>query len=338
MAACSAQSHRTVGTTSLSGCIPVPLSSDEIVCYEGRYEYWDADTELAWMVRDVSPRHEEPCSRLVALVNDIAKVRGTPISMYGSADLQERDAQDRRLIAVQADQLIYLRCPERPPRVIVVGAFPLPDVVFEVDLTTDVRERKLDLYESWGVAELWVEVPDAAMPSKRQRPGLTIHLLRDGRYMESGQSVAFPTWSAREIHDALNEPWTEPSAGEREGRAPRTTTMTMATVRRVGEAMGRLVGTGSENDPLLGAERLAGRREGEARGRAEGRREGHREGLLEERLTTLEGLLAARNIAVAGQLDDETDRIAAMPRDAMLKAALECTNLDDFLRRLCSEG
>ena len=324
MAASSAQSHRTVGKTSLSGCIPVPLSSDEIACYEGRYEYWDADTELAWMVRDVSPRHEEPRSRLVALVNDIAKVRGTPISMYGGADLQERDARGRRLIAVQADQLVYLHCPERPPRVIVVGAFPLPDVVFEVDLTTDVRERKLDLYESWGVPELWVEVPDAAMPSKRRQPGLTIHVLRDGRYMESAQSLAFPTWSAREIHDALNEPW--------------TSTMTMATVRRVGEAMGRLAGTGPENDPLLGAERLAGRREGEARGRAEGREEGHREGLLEERLSTLEGLLATRNIAVAGQLDDETDRIAAMPHEAMLKAALECTNLDDFRRRLCPEG
>ena len=324
MAASSAQSHRTVGATSLSGCTPVPLSSDEIACYEGRYEYWDADTQLAWMVRDVSPRHEEPCSRLVALVNDIAKVRGTPISMYGGADLQERDAQGRRLIAVQADQLVYLHCPERPPRVIVVGAFPLPDVVFEVDLTTDVRERKLDLYESWGVPELWVEVPDAAMPSKRQQPGLTIHVLRDGRYMESAQSLAFPTWSAREIHDALNEPW--------------TSTMTMATVRRVGEAMGRLVGTGPENDPLLGAERRAGRREGEARGRAEGRDEGHREGLLEERLATLEGLLATRNIVVAGQLDDETNRIAAMPREAMLKAALECANLDDFRRRLCSAG
>lgn len=214
---------------------------------------------------------------------------------------------------------VYLRCPEHPPRVIVVGAFPLPDVVFEVDLTTDVRERKLDLYEAWGVPELMVEVPDASMPSKRQRPGLTIQVLRDGRYRESAESMAFPTWSASEIHGALNEPW--------------TSTMTMATVRRVGEAMGRLVGTGPEDDPLLGAER----RQGEARGLEVGRRVGREEALLEERLATLEGLLAARNIPAEGRLHDEAERIAAMPREAMLKAGLECTDLDDFLRCLHSE-
>ena len=282
------------------------MSCDEIGCYEGRYEYWDADSELAWMLRDVSARHEEPRGRLVALVNNIGMIRGTPITMYGNADLQERDARGGRLRAAQADQLVYLACPEQPPQVIVVGAYPLPDVVFEVDLTTDVRERKLGLYESWGVPELWVEVPDADMPSKRQRPGLTIRVLSDGRYRESAESMAFPTLSAHEIHRALNEPW--------------TSTMTVATVRRVGEAMGRLVGTGPENDPFLGAERRAARREGQ----------------LRERLSTLEALLAARNIPVAGQLDAETARITAMPREAMLKAALDSTDVDDFLRRVRS--
>ena len=312
MAESSAQTLRPVGTTSLSGCHPVPMSDDELGCYEGRYEYWDADSELAWMVRDASPRHEEPCSRLVALVNNIGMVRGTPIVMYGNADLQERDARGRRLRAAQADQLVYLARPAHPPQVIVVGAYPLPDVVFEVDLTTDVRERKLGLYESWGVPELWVEVPEADMPSKRQRPGLTIRVLRDGRYREVAESRAFPTWCADEIHRALNEPW--------------TSTMTVAAVRRVGEAMGRLVGTGPENDPFLGAERIAALREG------------HRAGLLQERLSTLEGLFAARNIPVAGRLDAETERIAAMPRDALLKAALDSPDIDDFLRRVSETG
>ena len=331
MASPATQPSLSARPYSLSGCDPVPMSDDEIGCYEGRYEHWDADSELAWMVRDVSPRHEEPSSRLVALVNNIGMIRGRPVTMYGNADLQERDARGGRLRAVQADQLVYLARPETlscegraprappPPQVIVVGAFPLPDVVFEVDLTTDVRERKLGLYESWGVPELWVEVPDADMPSKRKRPGLTIHVLSDGRYRASRESVAFPTWSAREIHRALNEPW--------------TSTMTVATLRRVGEAMGRLVGAGPEDDPFLGAERLAARRAGEAKGLEAGRRAG----LLEERLSTLEALLAARNIPVAGRLDAETDRIASMPRDALLKAALESTDLDDFLRRVRSE-
>ena len=37
---------------------------------------------------------------------------------------------------------------------IVVNHFPLPDVVFETNVTNDVREHKLGLYESWGVLTL----------------------------------------------------------------------------------------------------------------------------------------------------------------------------------------
>ena len=50
---------------------------------------------------------------------------------------------------------------------IEVGTDALPDVVLEVDNTTDVRRGKLGLYESWGFREVWVEVPDepAAEPA-----------------------------------------------------------------------------------------------------------------------------------------------------------------------------
>lgn len=301
---------------TLSGCEPVPLSCDEIADFEGRYEYWEAATETAWVLRDVSPSHEHPSVRLVALVQDIAKIRGTPIAMYGTADLQERDARGARVRAAQADQLIYLETPRSLPRVFVVDAFPLPDVVFEVDLTTDIRDRKLDVYAAWGVPELWVEVPDARMPSKRKRAGLTINVLTDGVYKPSAASVAFPTWSYREIHAALNEPY--------------TSTTTVGTLRRVGGAMGRLVGTGPDNDPFLGAERNVSR----LAGRKEGREDGIREGLLRERLSIVTSLLAARNIEVAGELNDAAVRLAEMPRDAVLQAALESSDVDDFLRRL----
>ena len=263
---------------------------------------------LAWEVHDVSARHEEPCGRLVELVKDIGKMRGKPISMYGTADLQERKADGTRVQAARADQLIYLDRRAGPPEVIVVGDFPLPDVVFEVDLTTDIRDRKLEVYASWGIPELWVEVPDASMPSKRKRPGLTIHVLADGRYRQRPESDAFPTLSARELHRALNEPW--------------TSSFTVATVRRVGEAMGRLTGTGPDDDPFLGVERRMSRQAGQ------------REGQRRERLATVESLLAARNIPAADQLGDELDRIAALPHEAVIKAALECRDLRDFLRRL----
>ena len=320
MATAAEQASEPAATYALSGCRPLPMSSREIACYEGRYEYWDGATELAWEVRDVSARHEEPCGRLVELVKDIGKMRGRPISLYGTADLQERKRDGTRVQAARADQLIYLDCPAAPPQVIVVGDYPLPDVVFEVDLTTDVRDRKLAVYASWAVPELWVEVPDASMPSKRKRPGLTIHVLKDGEYRQRAESDAFPTLSAEEIHWALNEPW--------------TSSFTVATMRRVGEAMGALTGTGPDNDPFLGVERRTSLREGEVRGLERGRREG----LRQERLSTVQSLLAARGIRAADRLGgDELDRIAALPHEAVITAALECRDVCDFVRRLGAE-
>ena len=48
----------------------------------------------------------------------------------------------------------------------------------------------------------------------------------------------------------------------------------------------------------------------------------------------LEGLLGARGIDVTLGLRAEARRIAALPQDAVLRAALESTDLDDFLSRL----
>ena len=138
------------------------------------------------------------------------------------------------------------------------------------------------------------------MPSKRKRPGLTINILDDGEYKPYATSVAFPTWSCREIHAALNEPY--------------TSSTTVRTLRRVGEAMGRLVGTGPDDDLFLGAERNISR--------------------ASERLSMVESLLAARNIDIASALNDAADQVARVPRDAVVQAALECRNIDDFLRRL----
>ena len=289
------------------------MTSPHLIDYEGRYEYWEAG--VAWELREPSLKHEWPCSRLAELIGDIAKMRGAPIALLGTTGLQERDATGARRRAVQADELVCLDWRYGLPDVFVVGEHPLPDVVFEVDLTTDVRDRKLDVYAAWGIPELWVEVPDADMPSKRKRPGLTILLLDDDAFRESAESAAFPTLSAREIHAALNE--------------PRTSRATVETVRRVGGIMGRRSGTGPDDDPFLSVERQASRREGHRQGHYEGHREGHREG----RISMLEGLLRERGIDITPTLRAEADRIAALPQDRILRAALDSTDSDDFLRR-----
>ena len=90
-----------------------------------------------------------------------------------------------------------------------IGKDPYPDVVLEVDSTTDVRRNRLKLYEEWGFPELWVEVPNAYAPSRPAglRSGLRIHLLERGRYAPSETSRAFPGLAGRR----------DPSSAQRAG-------------------------------------------------------------------------------------------------------------------------
>ena len=247
------------------GCTPVHLPRDDIETYEGRLEFWDARTEIAWVCEPTSPYHEQPSHTLASLVGLIASVRGVPIKCYGTMDLLVRDAHGAQRWIMQADQSVYLHpLRARLPGLsaMVVGENDFPDVVLEVDHSTDVRRGKLGLYESWGFPEVWVEVPDRRAPSRvRSRmAGLTIHVLEGGAFRVSGESRAFPGWTAEEIHEALNE--TTPSA------------RTYATIERVGMALGAREGTGPEDHPLLRSQRHRSRSEGIREGRAEGIREG----------------------------------------------------------------
>lgn len=314
---------------ALRGCRPVPVSREAIADYEGPVEYWDADTEIVWELRETSGYHEEPRGRLVELVKAIAMVRGIWLRVYGTTDLQELDAAGNRLRIAQADDLIYLDGSRGPiGRAVVVGKSRLPDVLFEVDLTTDIRDRKLALYAGWGIPELWVEVPDTRLASPRKPPGLTILLLEDDRYRQALESVAFPSWRAEEIHAALNEAPSSPA--------------TVGALRRVGHRMGQRTGTGPDDDPFLGVERrlsrleghAAGRAEGHAEGRVEGHAEGYATGGVDKQASMLKGMLATRNVAVSAKLDRLADLTRDLPQASLLHAVLDCTDEDDFLARV----
>ena len=167
------------------GCRPVRISRDDIADYEGRFEFWDADTEIAMVCEPTSYYHERPLHRLAKLTDRIAAARGAPIEAVGHTDLLLRNLRGERQRIMQADQILFLRPVQAIPRgkAIEVGMDALPDVVLEVDNTTDVRRGKLGLYESWGFPEVWVEVPDEPEANRPRslRPGLTIHLrVRDG--------------------------------------------------------------------------------------------------------------------------------------------------------------
>ena len=290
--------------------------------YEGRLEVWDAETRTAWMVREpTSADHETPSHGLAGLLERIAAVRGSPIACYGSMDLLVRDAQGKPQRIMQADQTVYLR-PSRAEfsgaGALVVGRGRYPDVVLEVDHTTDVRRGKLKLYEAWGFPELWVEVPERRAPSrpKSRMSGLTIHLLEGGAYRKSSASVAFPGWRAEDIHEALNEV----------GRSVRTN----AILERMGRRLGVREGTGPDDDSLLRSLRGQSRVEG----LVEGRVEGHAEGLAEGRTIMVRQILRSRGIEVSAGFPAEMSAFAALPESALVAAALACDSELDFNARL----
>ena len=296
------------------GCTAVPMTYQQYCRHEGRLEVWDAETETAWMVREpTSAGHESPSHGLAGLTALIAAVRGSPIACYGSMDLLVRDTRGKPRRIMQADQTVYLR-PSRAEfseaGAMVVGRHNYPDVVLEVDHTTDVRRGKLKLYEAWGFPELWVEVPERRAPSrpKSRMPGLSIHLLEDGAYRKSPESVAFPGWRAEDIHEAMNEI----------GRSARTS----AILERLGRRLGAWAGTGPDHDWLLRSLRDQSRAQGLAEGLAEGRVEMARQMLL------------SRGIEVSKEFPADALAFAELSEAAIVAAVLACDSERDFNVRM----
>ena len=286
------------------GCESFHLPASEIDHYEGRLEFWDGATETAWKVCEpTSIQHEQPSRQLVQMAGQFAMVRGSRIACFGSGDLVRVDEAGRRRWLMQADEVLYLR----PDRVrlrgpaIDVDADPLPDVVLEVDHTTDVRRRKLDVYKESGFPEIWVLVPWEASV---RAPGLTIHVRHGEEYREEGESRAFPGWKAEEIHRAL----TEVPMSEAAWRA----------LERTALAMGAREGTEPENNPLSRSISLRA----EARGRSK---------MLAANVLTV---LKARGIAVASDLTDFPELSGASSSETLVEAALACTDAADFRRRV----
>ena len=303
------------------GCRPVTIGRDEIETWEGRLEYWDADTETAWMVREpTGAAHEHPSQRLAGLGQLIAAVRGSPIECFGTMDLLLRNERGERWKIMQADQSVYLhpgrdRLPD--PAGMVVGEHDFPDVVVEVDHTTDVRRGKLQLYEEWGFPEVWVEVPDRRAPSRPsgRLPGLTIHVLDGDGYRTGTQSRAFPGWTADEIHTAMNEPELSEATGE--------------VLTRVGRVLGEREGTGPDDMPWLRIQREQGRAMGRAQGHAQGRTQG-RIALLE---TLMRRILSSRGESGPVPRLEARD-LAGLSDEEVIDALLQSADETGFRARL----
>ena len=286
------------------GCESFHLPASEIDHYEGRLEFWDGVTETAWKVCEpTSIQHEAPCQELAQMAGRFAMLRGSRIACFGSADLVRLDATGRKRWLMQADQVLYLH----PDRVrlqgpaIDVDADPLPEVVLEVDHTTDVRRRKLGIYKESGFPEIWVLVP---WESSVRAPGLTIHVRHGEEYQEEAASRAFPGWRVEEIHRAL----TEAPLSETAWRALERTALTM----------GAREGTTPEDDPLM--------RSLIARARANGH--------AHVRMEFAAAALRARGIEADLDSGEVRALIGGLSDDALMAAALACTDEADFRRRI----
>ena len=302
------------GPEDFPGCEPFHLPAHELETSECRIELWDGRTHTAWRVSEPTTiQHEEPTRMLTQLAARFASVRGTRIGCFGSADLVHRDPAGRIRWLMQADEVLYL-APERSRpagTAIDVDRGPLPDVVLEVDYTTDVRRRKLAIYEEAGFPEIWVLLP--AGSRRAGRPRVTIHVHDGAAYRVARESAAIPGLTNDEVFRALTEcPWSE---------------STWRMVERVGRAMGDREGTGPEDDPLSRSLKREGRAEGHREGRAEGNREGRAEVVL--------AALRSRGIALSAPFAAVLPALAGdFPAEALLAAALACTSEEDFRRRL----
>ena len=293
------------------GCREVTISREAIEEHDGRIEYWDARSEAAFIAEPTTTYHEYGVQRLARLTERIAMRRGSPIDVIGAAVLVVRDADGERQQLLAADQVVYLYPAATAPRgrEIERGSDHLPDVVLEVDYSTDARRRKLGIYESWGFPEVWIEVPDASWARRpaARRSGLTIHVLEGDRYVVAASSRAFPGWTAEEIHRGLNE--------------PALTAATADVLRRVADALAEEEGTGPDDDLLLQQER--------AEIRSEERRDivqsAVRDAFVARSLTITPALRA--------WLDDdvEPNRAAALP---IIRLAWQCHDAEDFLRQV----
>ena len=285
-----------------------------------KIEYFDSQAGLAWIVRDgPSFDHERPARKLTGLVERIALLRGSPIECCGSGQLRLVDAGGRRVRTMHPDEMVFLH-PERVrqgvSRYVKVGEDTYPDVVLEVDDTTDARRAKLGYYEQWGFPEVWVDVPDRyGAPRPEGKPsGLRIYLLADGKHVLSETSRAFPTWRAAEIHRGLNERIS--SSG------------TLRAVERVAQTLGEQEGTGPDDDPVLGPQR--------ARARAAGRRQGIAEGVVKSRAATARAILGSRRIPVSPEFPpaEICAALEAVSEATVVAAALAAASEANLLARL----
>lgn len=305
------------------GCDPVPVNYGQYVLLreaKRRIALWDRDAGLAWEVRDgPSGEHEWPIQALHEMMVLLGIVRGIRIPCFGNRGLAVLDENGQRKRVLHPDQSVYMAPPVHYDGEgdIPVDRSGYPNIVMEVDHTTNTRKGKLDLYEAMGVPELWIEVPELwfegpdvwpLMPHEKSPnrpaglvPGLSIFLLEDGRYCEHSASQALLGWKATDIHQALND---------LKGPSSDVT----AALEDIGRRFGAQTGTGPDDHPLASLLRQQSRER--------------------ERARAVRQVLKQRSISMSPTFPANIPDFASAPVERLLDAAMACESEEDFRARL----
>ena len=127
----------------------------------------------------LSSRHEEPNRALASLVEVLAEEFGIDIRRLGSTTFKREDLQR----GFEPDSCFYIQSAEAiaGKEEIDLSVDPAPDLVIEVDITSDSLNR-LPLFAAVGVPEVWHSDGERVTILRREGEG----------YAEAEQSIALP--------------------------------------------------------------------------------------------------------------------------------------------------
>jgi Uma2 family endonuclease len=147
-------------------------------------------------VMTLSPEHEKYARFLEGLMTAIRLRLHINILSFGSATMRKRGQRKGN----EPDACFYVQNAYRIGNSLQLdfATDPPPDIAVEVDVHHDSR-NKLDIYAALAVPEVWRFDGDA----------LTIYVLEQDRYAESGSSLALPMLTSRLLTDALTQMRTE---------------------------------------------------------------------------------------------------------------------------------
>jgi Uma2 family endonuclease len=161
-----------------------------VTALETRHKYRTAYLDGVLEIMAPMPAHERP-HRIIA---DIVKVL---------SDFEDRDWEDfgattfrkkEKKAGLEPDTCFYIGENALKVRACMaqmdLNAYPPPDLAIEADVTSNTT---LDVYLRLKVPEVWIY----------RKGKLKIHLLQNGKYVESTQSLIFPNFSILTLVPAL---------------------------------------------------------------------------------------------------------------------------------------